>query len=132
MTKQCSHCGDAFQGARPEARFCSRACKTAAANLEATRGKALYRLAVNWRLGARGGDKKVSSKALSDLTWLLDQYITEDRSKGVSPPPPGPTDMAIHHAYATRHKPAPRVTGNRERQLLDKVLGPNETEKLDA
>lgn len=99
----CAHCGDPLaETAKASARFCSRTCKTNDANLEAARGKQLYRLAYRWRKGY--GKDEVSRISLSNLSWLMDQFIREDREAGRPPPPPGPTDMAVDHSYMTRHK----------------------------
>lgn len=104
-SKTCPECGEGFTTRQPSAVFCSRACKTAAANLEATRGKQLYRLAYGWR--AKGSGVK-----FSDLSWLVDQFIKEDRERGRPAPPMSRGDMhstatAFHtFADARRHKAA--------------------------
>lgn len=100
MAKQCAHCGEPFQTVQPAAIFCSRKCKTDAANLEAARGKQLYRLAYTW--AAAGGGM---GKAFSDLSWLARQFVKEDREVGRVPPPPGPTDMTVSQSYLTRRAP---------------------------
>lgn len=135
MIRTCEHCSVQFETTRPEARYCTRAHKTEAGNLEAARGKQLYRLAYNWALGRkppkglsseeRAGYTQRGNKALSDLTWLLDQYITEDREAGVAPPPPGPTNNPVHINHATHHKAPKRDKGARERAILEGVLGRN-------
>lgn len=95
--RTCDHCGGSFQTLQPSALFCSRKCKTDAANLEAARGKQLYRLAYNWRRG--------KGASFSDLSWLVDQFIREDRETGRRPPPAGPTDMTVSQSYMTRRQP---------------------------
>lgn len=112
MAKQCAHCGEPFQTVQPAAIFCSRKCKTDAANLEAARGKQLYRLAYTW--AAAGGGM---GKAFSDLSWLARQFVKEDREVGRVPPPPGPTDMTVSQSYLTRR--APKVA--RERRLREQA-----------
>lgn len=131
-TRTCEHCGVQFQTAQ-SARYCSRAHKDAAANLEAARGKQLYRLAYHWALGRkppkglppseRAEYTARGNKALSDLTWLLDQFINEDREAGVSAPLPGPSNNPVHINHATYHKPPKRDKGLHERHILEKVLG---------
>lgn len=112
MDKQCAHCGEPFQTVQPAALFCSRKCKTDAANLEAARGKQLYRLAYTW--AAAGGGM---GKAFSDLSWLARQFVKEDRDTGRQAPPPGPTDMTVSQSYLTRR--APKVA--RERRLREQA-----------
>lgn len=137
-TKTCEHCGVSFETTRPEARFCTRAHKNEAANLEASRGKLLYRYAMHWALGRRAVGtpeqkaqmKATGNTAFGDLTWLLDQFIAEDRAAGVSPPPYGTPDIPnITHRLLTRHEAPARNTTLREKALLEKVLGENTTEK---
>lgn len=77
-SKQCPQCGSPFNTSQPSALYCSRACKTGAANLEATRGKQLYRLAYGWRSG--------SGAKFSELSYLVDQWRKEDREAGRPPP----------------------------------------------
>lgn len=95
--RTCAHCLATFETYQRNAVHCSRACKTNAANLEATRGKQLYRLAYGWATGAGG--------SFSDLSWLIRQYVKEDREAGRQPPQAfGPSDMTVAQSYNTRHK----------------------------
>ena len=70
----CQECQRLFTSPQPNTLYCSRKCKTSAANLEATRGKQLYRLAYGWRSG--------SGVKFSELSWLVDQWRKEDRESG--------------------------------------------------
>lgn len=95
--RTCNHCGAPFETYRRDAHYCSRTCKTNAANLEAARGKQLYRLAYGWATGNGG--------SFSDLSWLIRQFVKEDRESGRVPPPAfGPSDMTVSQSYHTRHK----------------------------
>lgn len=98
--RACASCGETFLTTQPSALYCSRACKTKEANLEATRGKQLYRLAYHWAMA--GGSM---GKAFSDLSWLARQYVKEDREAGRAPPPCGPTDMTVSQSYNTKRAP---------------------------
>lgn len=94
-TRTCPQCGSSFETYRRDAVYCSRSCKTQAANLEAARGKQLYRLAYGWQNGGEG--------SFSDLSWLIRQYIKEDKACGRPPPPAyGPSDMTVAQSYYTR------------------------------
>ena len=97
MTKLCAHCDKPFTSPQRASIFCTRKCKTDAANLEAARGKQLYRLAYNWATG--------KGTSFSDLSWLARQFVKEDREVGRPPPPPGPTDMTVAQSYHTRRAP---------------------------
>jgi len=107
-SRQCAHCLKPLPASQPAtAMFCTRKCKTDAANFEAARGKLLYRLAYNWRRG--------KGPAFSDLSWLVDQFIKEDRESGRPAPPPGPTDMTVAQSYHTRQRAS---AGGRARSVL--------------
>lgn len=113
--KACAHCGASFETRQPNALFCSRKCKTDAANREAARGKQLYRLVYHWAMAGKGPG---AGKAMGDLAWLARRYVQEDREEGRQPPPYGPTDMAPHHSYMTKR--APKVARKRrEKELAD-------------
>lgn len=95
--RTCHHCQTTFETYQRNAMHCSRACKTNAANLEATRGKQLYRLAYGWATKGQG--------SFSDLSWLIRQFVKEDKEAGRQPPPAfGPSDMTVAQSYNTRHK----------------------------
>lgn len=96
-TRTCSHCGTPFASPQRFALFCSRKCKTDAANLEAARGKQLYRLAYHWRAG--------NGPSFSDLSWLIDQFRKEDRETGRVPPPREPAGMTVAQSYMTKRQP---------------------------
>ena len=102
--RTCPECSRPFTSTQPTARTCSRACKTKAANLEATRGKQLYRLAYAWRhKGAK----------FSDLSWLMDQFIKEDKERGRQPPPMGRLDgLTTDQAFNTCRDKRDRVQEN--------------------
>jgi hypothetical protein len=93
MSKACAHCGAPFASPQAGAIFCSRKCKTDAANLAATRGKQLYHLAYGWRTG-KGGK-------FSDLSWLVDQFIKEYREAGRAPPVKSPLANGTSAGYLT-------------------------------
>ena len=101
--KQCPTCGQPFTTNQPATLYCSRACKTKAANLEATRGKQLYRLAYGWRSG--------SGAKFSDMSYLVDQWRKEDKEAGRPPPVFDRRDhRSTSQAYLEgKHK---RSTGN--------------------
>jgi hypothetical protein len=103
----CSNCRKPFTSPQRSALFCSRSCKTASANFEAARGKQLYRLAYHWALG--------SGPSFSDLSWLVRQYIREDKEAGREPPPRGPTDMTPSQSYHTKRA----LKAARQRKLAD-------------
>jgi len=104
MHRNCHHCSAPFDTFRREAWFCSRKCKTDSANLEAARGKQLYRLAYGWRKNNKG--------SFSDLSALVDLFIREDK-EGLRPPPPAykPVDMTPTQSYMTKR--APKVARQR-------------------
>lgn len=100
MTERtCAYCGAPFKTPQTGALFCSRAHKTAYANMEAARGKQLYRLVYHWAMAGKGPE---AGKAMGDLAWLARKYVAEDREDGRAPPPYGPSDMAPHHSYMTK------------------------------
>lgn len=97
--RTCPECGEGFQTRQPSATYCSRECKTNAANLEAARGKKLYRLAYHWRKGKGSGVK------FSDLSWMVDEFIREDKKAGRPAPPQGETGLQLaanHHTARAR------------------------------
>lgn len=95
INRQCPQCGSPFNTSQPSAVYCSRKCKSDVANLEAARGKQLYRLAYGWRRG--------SGAKFSDLSWLVDQFIREDTAAGR----PAPTiERRDHHTTATSYHTA--------------------------
>lgn len=112
MSKTCLHCGTSFTSPQRAALFCTRKCKTDAGNLEAARGKQLYRLAMNW--AAAGGGM---GKAFSDLSWLAREFVKEDRKAGRPLPPAGPTDMSVSQSYLTRR--APKLARERRQKELN-------------
>lgn len=137
MKRTCEHCGVDFETGQPSARFCTRAHKNASSNLEKARGQAIYRAAYHWRVGTgrmpaggtpeeRNKIKERGKNAFGDLTWLMDQFITEDREAGVVPPP-GLRPLE----YGTAHKPPKRDKSLRERELVDAVLGATNEETVD-
>ena len=93
--KACPQCSAPFTTTQPNTLYCSRKCKTGAANLEATRGKQLYRLAYGWRSG--------SGVKFSELSWLVDQWKREDKEAGRPPPV---FDRRDHHSTATAYATA--------------------------
>lgn len=114
--RSCPQCQASFQTYRGETVYCSRKCKTDAANLEASRGKALYRLAYNWRTAQRakaGAPAKGKGAAFSDLSYLVDRFIAEDREAGRPAPPAGPRDMTVAQSYNTRHRAARQAVQRR-------------------
>ena len=92
--RNCANCNEPYTTRQPGAIYCSRGCKTEAGNLEMRRGKQLYRLAYHWRLG--------KGASFSDLSWLMDQFIKEDKQEDRPPPPPLPKGHgSISTAYLT-------------------------------
>lgn len=113
FSRQCAECGEPFKTSQPTAAFCSRKCKTDSANLEAARGKKLYRLAYGWREG--------SGAAFSDVSWLVDQFRREDREQGRPPPPFGRRDglgiaFAHHTAVDSRKQKKARERATNQEQ----------------
>jgi hypothetical protein len=109
-SRQCSECGKPFQTSQPTASFCSRKCKADSANLEAVRGKKLYRLAYGWRKG--------NGARFSDLSALMDVFIREDREAGRPPPPFGRRDgensLLAHYTSTDSRKRRQRNQGDTE------------------
>ena len=76
MTGTCSECGAVYQAQRTTREFCSSSCRQVFNNRKATRGAAIYDLAMQWR--ADRSDKA----ALSLLCQLLAQFKDEDDRAG--------------------------------------------------
>lgn len=93
MSKSCANCGAPFASPQPGAIYCSRKCKTDAANLAATRGKQLYELAYGWATG--------SGAKFADLSWLVRSFVKEDREAGREPPQRSPFSPPIASRYMT-------------------------------
>ena len=71
-TGNCAVCGAEYEFTKWSGKFCSVACKDHWWNTAKTRGAQLYGPAMRWRRDKQKG-------ALGELTWLLDQFIHDDR-----------------------------------------------------
>lgn len=87
---KCQACGTSYIPHRWDQRHCSRPCKTLGSNLEQTRGRQIYGLALRWRF-----DRKNSNLYLKALCRLLARFHEEDEKLGRPLPHLYPEQVAL-------------------------------------
>lgn len=80
--RPCENCGTVFTPSRGRQVFCQVACKSAAKDRAAVRGKVILPLALAWRAGRGSKDKATTTRAFRELCAMLDRYAAEDAKAG--------------------------------------------------
>lgn len=80
--RPCEDCGKVFTPTRGRQVFCAVACKNAAKDRAAVRGKTIMPLALAWRAGKSGKGGLTSKQAFRELCSTLDRFNAEDKAAG--------------------------------------------------
>lgn len=78
----CAWCRTWFEPKRSDQAYCSTACNAKAANVEAVRGRRIYRAIYHWRLEHRTFGQNMAFVCREVAAW-----IREDRQMQRPPPP---------------------------------------------
>lgn len=103
-TKSCLECGRPFERSRLDREFCAAPCRIAWNNRRLLRGSLVYDLAMHWR-------RTRARSALTDLCFVLDGFLADDKtSPRRAPPKPGLVHARRFWALGTGRMPRqPRI-----------------------